>query len=41
MNTTREEFVNDATGESDVYIESFERQGSRIIVEGTTPNFDF
>jgi hypothetical protein len=41
MNTTREEFVSSATGDSDVDIERFGRQGSRIIIEGTTPNFDF
>lgn len=41
MNTTREEFVSGATGDSDVDIDRFERQGTRIIIEGTTPNFDF
>jgi hypothetical protein len=41
METAREEFVDNATGNSDVDIQRFERQGSRIIVEGTTPNFDF
>jgi len=41
MNTAREEFVSGATGDSDVDIDRFERKGSRIIIEGTTPNFDF
>ena len=41
MGTARDEFVSGAAGSSDVDIERFERQGSRIIVEGTTPNFDF
>ena len=41
MDTAREEFVSGASGTSDVDIQRFEREGNRIIVEGTTPNFDF
>ena len=41
MDTAREEFVSGATGNDDVDIERFDREGSRIIIEGTTPNFSF